>query len=120
VDGLGGFTVGGHERGVELRGEKAGTSPASARLASAGSDGTLRLWEVATGKPVAWRAELLPEGEYAVLRADGSGALQVSPGAWRWLGWSAKDPATGALTRYPAEAFGPLPEVNRSPRRGSR
>jgi WD40 repeat protein len=82
-----------------------------ARLASTGSDGTLRLWDAATGNPVAWRAELLPEGEYAVLRADGSGAIEVSPGAWRWLGWMGKDPATGALTRYPAEIFGPLPEV---------
>lgn len=95
-------------------------SPNSARLASAGDDGTLRFWDVATGKPVAWRAELLPEGEHAVLRADGSGAIEVSPGAWRWLGWLAKDPATGALTRYPAEIFGPLPEANRSPRRSSR
>jgi hypothetical protein len=91
-----------------------------ARVVSASDDCTVRLWDAATGEAVAWRAEMLPEGEYAVLRADGSGAIAVSPGAWRWLGWLAKDPATGALTRYPAEIFGPLPEASRISNRGGR
>jgi len=35
---------------------------------------------------------------------------RVSGGAWRWLGWSGIDPATGRMERWPAEMFGPLPE----------
>ena len=50
---------------------------------------------------------------------DGKRIIEVSPGAWRDLGWLVPDAtgATGAPTRYPAEVFGPLPEYreNRTP-----
>jgi len=75
-----------------------------------GSDGTVRTWDVATGEPLPFYACHLPDGEFAVLRTDGSGAVQVSRGGWRWRGWQVPDPETGEVRRYPAEMFGPLPE----------
>jgi hypothetical protein len=59
---------------------------------------------------VGFQAHHLPRRELAVLAADGSAILWATPGAWRWLGWIAPDRETGALTRYPAEVFGPLRE----------
>lgn len=37
---------------------------------------------------------------------NASEASDLSP---RFAGWLASDPETGAITRYPAEIFGPLP-----------
>lgn len=62
-----------------------------------------------SGEELDFRLHPLPGGEYAVLKNDGSGAIEVSPEAWRWLGWQVRDPETGELTRLPAETFGPLP-----------
>ncbi len=64
----------------------------------------MRIWELEQGRATSFRVHLLPDGEYAVLTPDGEGLIQVSPGAWRWLGWLGTDPETGKLTRYPAEA----------------
>jgi hypothetical protein len=47
-------------------------------------------------------------GGFASLTTDGSGIIEVSNEAWRDLAWLVPD-ATGALIRYPAETFGPLP-----------
>lgn len=69
----------------------------------------MKVWDVATSREADFRIRMLPGGEYAVLKSDGSGAIEVSPEAWRWLGWQVKDPKTGELTRLPAETFGPLP-----------
>jgi hypothetical protein len=82
-------------------------------LATGGDDGTLRLWDPRTGEPSGWIAVALPDREHAVLAPDGSEAREVSAGAWRWLQWIAPDPATGRPRAYPAEWFGPLPEVPR-------
>jgi hypothetical protein len=79
------------------------------RIASGADDSTLRLWDSATGEQVGFRVQLLGNGEFVSLTPDGQRVIQVSPEAWRDLGWLVPD-ATGALTRYPAEVFGPLPE----------
>ena len=71
-------------------------SPEGSRLVSAGLEGTLRLWDATTGKPLTI-IHTLPGREYAVLESDGSGFRSASPGAWRQLGWQVKDPETGRL-----------------------
>jgi hypothetical protein len=50
---------------------------------------------------------MLGASEFVSMTPDGKRIIQVSPGAWRDLGWLVPD-ATGALTA--AEVFGPLPE----------
>ena len=84
-------------------------APDGTRILSASGDNTLRLWDAATGEAVGFRVALLGDGHFASLTADGQRIIQVSPEAWRDLGWLVPDP-TGALTRYPVELFGPLPE----------
>jgi hypothetical protein len=59
---------------------------------------------------------ILDKVDFVSMTPDGKRIIEVSPGAWRDLGWLVPD-ATGAPTRYPAEVFGPLPEYreNRTP-----
>ncbi|WP_218068064.1 WD40 repeat domain-containing protein, partial [Candidatus Thiosymbion oneisti] len=85
-----------------------GWSPDASRLVSAGADGMLRLWDAVSGKSLTI-IQIFRDREYAVLEPAGSGFRSASPGAWRWLGWQLKDPATGRLERLPAETFGPIP-----------
>jgi WD40 repeat protein len=90
-------------------------SPESRRIVTAGYDHTLRLWNVEKGCATGFRVHLLPDDEYAVFTPDGQGFIEVSPDAWRWLGWLGTDPETGKVTRYPAELFGPLPVKGEKP-----
>jgi hypothetical protein len=62
-----------------------------------------------SGDAVGFRVVLLGDGEFASLTPDGQRIIQVSPEAWRDLGWLVPV-ETGVLTRYPIEIFGPLPE----------
>jgi len=88
-----------------------GWSPEGRRLVSGGWDGSLRLWDAASGEPQTI-IQMFRNREHAVLAADGSGFRSASPGAWRWLGWQVKDPKTGRIERLPAETFGPIPGMD--------
>ena len=80
-------------------------SPDGARIASTASDGTLRLWNVATGRPIGFRIHLLPHGEFVSLTPESDRVLHASAEAWRYLGWLAPGPdgkITGIRLRFSA------------------
>ncbi|MDS4059697.1 MAG: hypothetical protein RKP73_14175, partial [Candidatus Contendobacter sp.] len=72
-------------------------------------DRAVRVWDADGGQERAFRCHHFGGGECATLNTDGSAIHYASPEAWRWLGWLAADPASGEITRYPAETFGPIP-----------
>jgi hypothetical protein len=98
-------SLGGHDNQVFA----CAFSPDGGRIASASDDTTLSLRDATNGVEAGFRVVMLGDGEFASLKPDGQHIIQVSPEAWRDLGWLVPD-ASGALTRYPAEVFGPLPE----------
>jgi hypothetical protein len=79
------------------------------RVASTADDSTRHLWDSTTGEHVEFRVHLIGNGEFASLTPGGEPVIQVSPKTWRDLGWLMPD-ASGALSRYSAEVFGPPPE----------
>ncbi len=82
-------------------------SPDGTALASAGDDGSVRLWELSSRREV--RRWHLFDDAWAALDLAANRILYTGGEAWRRLVWLAPD-ASGALTPYPAEIFGPLPE----------
>ena len=56
-------------------------------LATAGTDGTVRLWNVDSGTEQRFRVHILPEENDAVVTPDGQQVLHASEWAWRCLGW---------------------------------
>jgi hypothetical protein len=95
----------GHEGAVLA----AAWSPDGKRLLSAGYDTTLRFWDVASYKEIK-RICQFREDAWATIDPVANCVIRVSGEAWRWLGWSGIDPATGRMERWPAEIFGPLQE----------
>ena len=91
--------------------------PTGTRLASAGADGTVRLWDATTGQPTGLRLAHLPLGELAVFDAVSGRLVGASDGAWRWLGWNVV--LDGRITRLPAETFGSLPPLPGDARMGA-
>jgi WD40 repeat protein len=89
-------------------------SPDGSRIVSAGDDGTLRLWDSGTGRQVDFRIHQFSSGAFASVGLAGNRIIQTAGDAWRWIGWLSPDTVHGVI-RYPAEAFGPLPEAPRPP-----
>ncbi len=98
------LTLEGHRGGVMA----CAWSPDGQHLLSGSSGNTLRVWDASSGQRRMTIARF-NDGAEAVLDDIAGQVRHASAGAWRWLGWLAPDPKTGALTRYPAESFGPLP-----------
>ncbi|WNG15045.1 TIR domain-containing protein [Cystobacter fuscus] len=83
-------------------------SPDSQHILSGSSDASLKVWNAASGLCL-WSGQILPEWQFASIDIRSGRILHASAEAWRWLGWSWTDPATGRLRLLPAEAMGPLP-----------
>jgi WD40 repeat protein len=98
------LTLEGHRGAVRA----CAVSADGSRIVSGSDDNTLRVWDARSGAPLLTIARF-NDGEEAVLDENPRRLRRASPGAWRWLGWLARDPVTGLLDRFPAESFGPLP-----------
>ena len=86
-------------------------APDGARVVSASGDGSLRLWDAASGREV--RRHQMADREHAVLDAATSTIVEASEGAWRWLRWQIFDDTGRLLDVLPAESFGDLPAPTR-------
>jgi hypothetical protein len=85
-------------------------SPDGTHLLTGGNDGSVRVWDAATGQPVGFTIVTLPSHELAVFDAVSTALAGASAGAWRWLGWNLVQ--DGRLTRLPAETYGNLPPLH--------
>jgi WD40 repeat protein len=60
-------------------------SPDGTRLLTGSADGTVRVWDAASGLPVGFTIVTLPGGKIAVFDAIADQLVRASAGAWRWL-----------------------------------
>jgi WD40 repeat protein len=90
-------------------------SPDGQRIVSASADGTLRIWDSATGielAPRIYQLETPHDGStWCAFDPQNNRILACGAEAWRFLGWVVPDAVTGWPEMLPAETFGPLPVV---------
>jgi WD40 repeat protein len=84
-------------------------APDGQQLSSASWDGSLRKWDITSGSEI-HQTHFFKGGAWVTLDVENNSIVQVAGNAWRWIGWSGIDQATGCLERWPAEIYGPLPE----------
>jgi hypothetical protein len=82
--------------------------PDGKQVASGSVEGTVRLWDARRGTAIL-ALTALPDDQRAAVDFVRNRIVAVTPGAWRYLGWSWFDPATNRRRLLPAEHFGPLP-----------
>jgi WD40 repeat protein len=83
-------------------------SPDGTRLLSGSNDGSVKVWEAASGACL-WTGYLFPEDQFATIDSTTDRLTHASPEAWRFLAWRVFDPDLGRHRLLPAETFGPLP-----------
>ena len=84
-------------------------SPDGRSLISAGDDGTLRVWDAATGE--CRRIHLHAAQGAAAWEPGTQRLLHASGRAWRYLRWAGTDPDTGRPAVWPLECPPPGVEV---------
>ena len=69
-------------------------------MLSAGWDGSLRLWDAASGDLLRIHA-LLPDDSHAVWEPRDNRIVEVGGEAWRWPGWQLRDDDRALANGWP-------------------
>ena len=89
------LSLAGHTGGAR----SAAWSPDGSRVLTGSGDGSVRVWDAASGDQIGWWLQWLSSSSYVQWDASTGQLLGASEDAWRWLGWQPR----GTSERGPAE-----------------